>query len=147
MRRTKGEENRKYPRIETALPIHFNLNPDHHYVPNLKKLGVAGTVRNISFEGLGIDSRMDLLDVCQIFPEEVERGSTFQLEVSITNPMKGTRWMRGAVRWYRVSEPDRDIREFRAGLHLKDSESRAVANGLVESTGAMPTSGSSWQGG
>ena len=136
MSRAKGEENRKYPRIETALPIHFNLNPDYHYVPSIRKLGVAGTVRNISFEGLGIDSRMDLLDVCQIFSEEMEDDSTFQLEVFRTDPMKGTRLMRGAVRWYRVSEPDRDIRRLEAGLHLKDAESRALAKELVESARA-----------
>jgi len=136
MSRPRGEENRKYPRIETALPIHFNLNPDYLYVPSIRKLGVAGTVRNISFEGLGIDSRMDLLDVCQIFSEEMEGDSTFQLEVFLTDPMKGTRLMSGAVRWYRVSEPDRDIRRLEAGLHLKDAESRAFAKELVESARA-----------
>lgn len=131
-----GDDRRKHSRFETALPIRFNLNPDYHYVPAIRKLGVGGTIRNISWEGIAIHSRMDLLDVCQIFCEEMEGNAGFQLEVSFTDPRKMTHWIKGEVRWYRLSEPDGSIRHFQAGLYLKDAESRAVARSVIESISA-----------
>lgn len=133
MNASMGVENRKYPRIETALSIRFNLNPDHHFVPGIRKMGVGGTVRNISFEGLLIDSRLDLLDVCQIFPEAMEDDSAFELEVVLTDSRERRVLVKGAVRWYRVGGPEKKIRQFQAGLYLKDAESRAVARSIVES--------------
>ncbi len=126
-------EKRKHPRFEAVWPIRFNLNPDYHYVPAIRKMGVGGTIRNISLEGLLIDARMDLLDVCQIFSEEKEGDSAFQLEVVLTDSREMRRFLRGVVRWYRVGEPERNIRHFQAGLFLMDPESRAIARNIVES--------------
>ena len=128
-----GGENRKYPRFETTLPIHFNLNPDYHYVPAIKKLGVGGTILNASLEGLGIGAQMGLQDVFQIFAEDIEKDSPFELEVVFWDS-KGRRFViRGSVKWYQVSEAENDIRHFRAGLHLRDDESRAATKKIVES--------------
>ena len=132
----EGDDRRKHSRFETVLPIRFNLNPDYHHVPAIRKLGVAGTIRNISWEGIAIHSRMDLLDVCQIFSEEMEGDAVFQLEVLFTDPRKMTHWIKGEVRWYRLSEPDGSIRHFQAGLYLKDAESRAATRSIIESIGA-----------
>ena len=123
-------ERRKHPRVETTLPIHFNLNPDYHYVPTIRKLGVAGTIRNMSREGLGLYSRMDLLDVCQIFTEAIEGDSIFALEVSFMDSKGEKALLKGEVRWYQVSESEGDIRQFQAGLHLKDVESQAVLKSM-----------------
>jgi len=135
-----GVENRKHPRFETTLSIRFNLNPDHHFVPGIRKMGVGGTVRNVSPEGLSIDSRLDLLDVCQIFPEAIEDDSVFELEVEVTDFRKRKARIRGTVRWYRLSEPENNIRHFQAGLYLKDAESRAIARSIVESIAATAMS-------
>jgi hypothetical protein len=122
----RQEERRRQPRFETTIPIHFNLNPDYHYVPIIRKLGVGGTVCNISREGFRIDAGMDLLDVCQIFAEEIEDDLPFELEVVFWDS-RGTRLLvSGSVRWYAVSERENDIRHFKAGLYLRDAESRGT---------------------
>lgn len=127
-------EKRKHPRFGTTFPIRFNLNPDHHVVPGIRKMGVGGTVRNVSCEGLLINSRLDLLDVCQIFPEAMEDGAAFELEVVFTDPKEKRRVLiRGGVRWYHLSEPEGNIRQFQAGLYLRDLESQAIAKSIVES--------------
>lgn len=129
-----SEEKRIYHRFETHIPILFTLYPSRHSIPTLRKTGVRGTARNISLEGLMIQSRFDLLDVLEIFPEEMDDDSPFELEVVMPD-FKGKRLLiRGSVRWYRLSEPDGDIRHFQAGLYLKDDESRAVARSIAEST-------------
>ena len=133
MGRTAGEENRKYPRFETALAIHFNLNPDYHYVSQIKKLGVPGHLRDVSLEGIGIDSQMDLHDVCQIFSEAIEEDSPFELEVILWDPRGRRALLRGAVKWYEVDEPENDIRQFKAGLYLKDDESRTATRSIIAS--------------
>jgi hypothetical protein len=96
-------------------------------------MGVGGTVRNVSYEGLLIVSRLDVLDLCQIFPEAIEDGSSFELEVTLTDKKDRKQLMRGAVRWFRLSEPERELRHFQAGLYLWDTESRSVARGIVAS--------------
>jgi hypothetical protein len=127
------EERREYSRFETSIPIHFNLNPDYHHVPGIRKLGVGATVHNISPAGLRIDSRMDLLDLCQVFPEELEDDSPFELEVFLLDLRERRELIKGAVRWYRLSEPENDIWHFKAGLSLKDDASRAVAKSIIAS--------------
>ena len=126
MSRAAGKENRKYPRFETASTIHFNLNPDYHYVPQIRKLGVGGYLRNVSLEGIEIDTQMDLQDLCQIFAEAIEEGSPFELEVVFRDSRGRRLLIRGSVKWYQVSEAENDIRDFKAGLYLKDTESRAL---------------------
>jgi len=133
-------DNRKHPRFQTTLPTRFNLNPDHHFVPEIRKWGVKGAVSNISHEGLLIVSHMDLLDVCQIFSEAMDDDSAFELEVELTDSKERSVRVKGEVRWYRMSEPDMANRHFRAGLHLKDRESRAVARSIVESITALKLS-------
>ncbi len=96
-------------------------------------MGVGGILRNVSFEGLSLDSRLDLIDVCQLFPEALEDNSPFELEVLLTDSKDRQFVIRGSVRWYRIGEPEGDVRAFQAGLHLKDSESRAVARSIVKS--------------
>ena len=100
-------------------------------------MGVGGTVRNLSHEGLLIDSRLDLLDVCQIFPEAMEDDSTFELEVVLTDSRERRLLIKGAVIWYRLCEPEGSVHHFLAGLHLTDSESRAIARNLFESVTGM----------
>ncbi len=78
---------------------------------------------------------MDLLDVCQIFSEEMDGDSAFHLEVVFTDHRDRRHLMRGAVRWYRLSESERDIQQFQGGLYLKDAESRTIAKSIVESIG------------
>ncbi len=77
---------------------------------------------------------MDLLDLCQIFYEDTEDDSPLELEVFLTDPKDRMELIRGEVRWYRLSEPERDIRHFEAGIYLKDTDSKAVARGVVEYT-------------
>jgi hypothetical protein len=126
-------ERRAYSRFETSIPIHFNLNPDYHYVPTVRKLGVGGTARDISPEGLRVGVRMDQLDLFQIFPEEMEDDSPFELEVFLLDLKERRELIKGAVRWYRLSEPENDIWHFEAGLYLKDDASRALARGIIAS--------------
>jgi hypothetical protein len=130
-------ENRKSPRFGIALPVRFNLNPDYHFVPAIRKMGVGGTIRNISSEGLLIDSQLDLLDLCQIFYEAMEDDSDFQLEMQVRDPRNRSTRIRGTVRWYNLSEPERNMRHFQAGLHLWDTGSRAIARSIVESVTSM----------
>ena len=128
------QEERQQPRFDTAITVHFNLNPDYHYVPTIRRLGVAGTVRNVSMAGLAIDARMDLLDTCQIFSEAMEEDSPFELEVVFSGFREERLLVRGSVRWYRMSEPSEGMRYFQAGLYLKDAESRAIVKGIIVSS-------------
>lgn len=127
------EEQRGSTRFSVAMPIRFNLNPDFHYVQSIRMMGVGGRTRDISKEGLSIDSRLDLGDVCQIFPEALEDGSVFELELELMDARDRKVRIRGAVKWYRVDEQPGDLLHFMAGVHLKDAESQAVATGLVTS--------------
>jgi hypothetical protein len=136
MTSTEKRERRKHPRFKTAIPVRFNLNPDYHFVPAIRKLGVGGKARNISSEGLQIDSQMDLLDLCQIFSEAIEDNAPFELEVFLVDPRERRTLIKGAVRWYRLDELKGDIRHFQAGLYLKDAESRAIARNIIEYTSA-----------
>jgi hypothetical protein len=131
------EENRKHPRFETSIPIRFNLNPDYHHVPRIRKLGVGGSVRNISLQGLGIIARMDLLDLCQIFSEAMEEDSPFELELFLSDPKRGRELIKGAVRWHRLSESEGNTWQFQAGLYLKDAEGQATARGIIRSLPSM----------
>lgn len=99
---------------------------------------MGGTIRKISLEDLVIESSLDLRDVCQIFSEEVEDDCHFELELILTN-FKGKRLLiRGSVDWYQLSEPDRGIRHFEAGLYLNDEESRTAARAILESITRSP---------
>ena len=100
-------------------------------------MGVGGTVRNLSHEGLLIDSRLDLLDVCQIFPEAMEDGSAFELEVVLMDSREKRLLIKGAVIWYRLGDPEGSSRHFWAGLHLTNSESLTIARNLFESVTMM----------
>jgi hypothetical protein len=127
------EDRRRHTRFETAIPVHFNLNPDYHHVPEIRKLGVGATVRNLSPMGLLIDSRMDLLDMFQVFPEAMEERSPFELEV-VVREFRGKRLLlRGSVKWYRLGEPEGSVWHLLVGLHLRDAESRIAARGILES--------------
>jgi hypothetical protein len=123
-------ERRKHPRLDIDIPVFFNLDPDHHYVPTIRKSGVAGKVQNISPEGLMIDARMDLLDICQIFPEDTEEGAAFVLDVFFADSRGEKSVIKAEVRWYELGEPADQIREFRAGLYLRDAESRATLRNM-----------------
>ena len=92
-------DKRKHPRSQADIVVRFNLNPDYHYVPAIRKLGVGATVRDISVQGLRIDSQIDLLDVCQIFSEAIEDNSVFALEVFFVNSEGTKTLIRGEVRW------------------------------------------------
>jgi hypothetical protein len=139
MSKPTGGENRKHPRFEAVIPIRFNLNPDHHYVPRIRNHGIAGALQNISHQGIMIDSRMDLLDLFQIFHEEMEGNSCFELEVVVPDFAGKRLLVRGATRWYRLGEPKGEIRQFQAGLYLKDTESQVIARGILESLSLTAT--------
>jgi hypothetical protein len=124
------EEKRKFPRIDVAVPIRFNLDPDYHYVPTIRKSGVTGRVQNISPEGFKIDARMDLLDICQIFPEDPEEGAAFVLDVFFVDFKGNESVIKAEVRWYELGEPEDQIRQFRAGLYLRDPESRGAVRNM-----------------
>jgi len=126
-------EKRKYPRFETDLPIRFNLNPDHHYVPEIRRMGVGGKIHNISLEGFKIDSHLDLMDVCQIFSEAIEDNSPFRLEIQLWDSRGRSSLLKGLVRWYKLSELKNDVRHFQAGLRLEDADSRATTQSILES--------------
>jgi len=132
MEEAMEKEQRKNVRLETSLAMRFNLNPDHHFVPGIRKMGVGGAIRNICCEGICIVSELDLLDVCQIFPEAIEDGATFELEVQLTDDRERRLLIRGGVKWYRVGEPEKNVRHFQAGLYLRDGESRAIANTILD---------------
>ena len=119
-------ERRKHPRLEIDILIHFNLDPDHHYVPGIRKKGIAGRVRNISPEGLRIDAQMDLLDVCQIFPEDTEEGAAFVIDVFFVDSRGKESVIKGEIKWYELGEPEDQIWQFRAGLYLIDADSRTT---------------------
>ncbi len=133
-------DKRKHSRFETVVPIRFNLNPDHHFVPNIKSTWVGGTVKNISSEGLLIYARMDLFDVSQIFSESFEDRASVELGVFLTAPCGRPELVRGSVRWYRVSHLEGDVRKLQAGLYLRDVQSRAIANRIIDRIKAMPMS-------
>jgi hypothetical protein len=126
-----GVDNRRYRRFMTAFPTRFNLCPDRHYVPEIRKWGVKGAVNNISVEGLLIDSQLDLLDICQIFSVAMD-DSAFELEVELTDARKRSVRLKGEVRWYRISGPDVADRHFQAGLYLRELESKSVATAIVK---------------
>jgi hypothetical protein len=127
-------ERRRHPRRKAAYPVRFNLNPDHHFMQGLRTMGVGGKIRNVSQGGMMIDSRLDVLDLCQIFPEELEEDSPFELELSLSDSRGRRTLFRGTVKWYRLDEPDgQGLRHFQAGLRLRGENAYAVAETVLGS--------------
>jgi len=137
------KDRRRHPRFKTAIPVHFNLNPDQSDAPAIKKLGLAGTMRDVSAEGLRIDSRMALLDMFQIFQEAMKEDSPFELEVFLVDSVERKYPIKGEVRWHRLSEPEKDLLgwRFQAGLYLKDRASRSVVKNIIVSMHGHPKPG------
>jgi hypothetical protein len=127
-----GAEQRRSPRYPVSLPTRFNLNPDFHYLQSIRKMGVGGKVENISGEGLMLDSQLDVGDVCQIFPEAMEEGSTFEIELEIMDSRNRKTLLKGSVRWYQLEERPGNLLHLKAGVHLRDKESQAVAQDIVK---------------
>jgi hypothetical protein len=70
---------------------------------------------------------MDLLDLCQVFPEAIEDGSPFELEVVLTDSRQKRLLIRASVMWYQLGESENGIRYLRVGLQLKNDESLPAA--------------------
>jgi hypothetical protein len=100
----------------------------------IRSMGVAGTIRNVSSGGIMIDSRLDVLDVCHIFAEELEEDSPLELEISLSDSRGRRTLFRGTVKWYQVSEPDsHGLRHFQAGLQLRGENISSVTETVLGS--------------
>lgn len=126
-------EDRRHARFETSIPIRFNLNPTYHLVPGIRMMGVGGTIRKISIQDVIIESRLNLLNVCQIFPEQMEDDCPFELEVVLTNFKGGMIAYQGVGGLVSIEPTTRGIRHFQAGFRLKDDENRTAARPTLES--------------
>ena len=82
---------------------------------------------------LSVQAQEYLLDLIQIFPEARDDDATFELEATLPTAKEERTVIRGTVIWYRLSEPEKKVRQFRMGLHLKDADSRALIESIVES--------------
>jgi hypothetical protein len=127
-----GHDKRRHSRFKVAIPVRFNLDPKHHLVPRIRKTGVRGILRDLSPEGFRIESGMDLLDVCHIFPEAIGDDSVFGLEVEFSDSQYGRIPTRGEVRWYRVGKLRGNLRDFQASVRPKDIDSRLAVSRMAE---------------
>jgi len=113
----RGVDRRKFLRLESPLPVRFNL---YHVLGRRdasRKLG--GMISNVSLEGICLETNVVLVDGSHVFSEAMEEE---RLRMEIDVPPESERITAlGKVMWYDLSSSGSPYR-FRAGVYLTEMD-------------------------
>ncbi|MFB0506796.1 MAG: PilZ domain-containing protein [Thermodesulfobacteriota bacterium] len=117
MKGWRGVDRRKFLRLESPLPVRFNL---YHVLGRRdasRKLG--GMISNVSLEGICLETNVVLVDGSHVFSEAMEEE---RLRMEIDVPPESERITAlGKVMWYDLSSSGSPYR-FRAGVYLTEMD-------------------------
>ncbi len=117
MKGWRGVERRKFLRLESPLPVRFNLYNVLGRRDASRKLG--GMISNVSLEGICLETNVVLVDGSHVFSEAMEEE---RLRMEIDVPPESERITAlGKVMWYDLSSSGSPYR-FRAGVYLTEMD-------------------------
>ncbi|NIS61043.1 MAG: hypothetical protein GTO13_10175 [Proteobacteria bacterium] len=113
MKGWRGVERRKFLRLESPLPVRFNLYNVLGRRDASRKLG--GMISNVSLEGICLETNVVLVDGSHVFSEAMEEE---RLRIEVDVPPESERITAlGKVMWYDLSSSGSPYR-FRAGVYF-----------------------------
>jgi hypothetical protein len=118
MKRWRGLERRKLMRLQSPLPVQFNLYNVLGRRETSRKLG--GMISNVSLEGVCLETNVVLVNGSHIFSEAMTEERRLRLEIDLPAESDKITAM-GKVIWYDLSSPGSPYR-FRAGVHLTEMD-------------------------
>jgi hypothetical protein len=114
MKGWKGVERRKFLRLESPLPVWFNLFHVLGGRETSRRLG--GMISNVSPEGICLETNVVLVDGSHVFSEAMTDEKRLKLEINLPGELEGITAV-GKVIWYDLS-PSGSRYRFRAGVYL-----------------------------
>jgi hypothetical protein len=118
MKSWRGVERRKLLRLNSPLPVQFNL---YHVLGRReasRRLG--GMISNVSLEGICLETNVVLVDGSHIFSEAMEEEKRLRVEIDVPPESEKVTAL-GKVMWYDLSSSGSPYR-FRAGVYLTEMD-------------------------
>jgi hypothetical protein len=121
MKARRGVERRKFLRLESPLPVSFNLYHVLGRRETSRRLG--GMASNVSPEGICLETNVVLIDGSHVFSEAMTEEKSLKLEIDLPAASERIRAL-GKVVWYDLSLSGSPYR-FRAGVYLTEMDGNA----------------------
>ncbi len=118
MKAWKGVERRKFLRLESPVPVWFNLFHVLGRRETTRKLG--GMISNVSPEGICLETNVVLVDGSHVFSEAMTDEKGLKLEINLPGESEEITAV-GKVIWYDLSTSGSPYR-FRAGVYLTEMD-------------------------
>ncbi len=118
MKNWRGVERRKLLRLNSPLPVQFNL---YHVLGRReasRRLG--GMISNVSLEGICLETNVVLVDGSHVFSEAMEEEKRLRVEIDVPPESEQISAL-GKVMWYDLSSSGSPYR-FRAGVYLTEMD-------------------------
>jgi hypothetical protein len=118
MKAWKGVERRKFLRLESPVPVWFNLFHVLGRRETTRRLG--GMISNVSPEGICLETNVVLVDGSHVFSEAMTDEKGLKLEINLPGESEGITAV-GKVIWYDLSTSGSPY-QFRAGVYLTEMD-------------------------
>jgi hypothetical protein len=118
MKAWRGVERRKFLRLESPVPVWFNLFHVLGRRETTRRLG--GIISNVSPEGICLETNVVLVDGSHVFSEAMTDEKGLKLEINLPGESEGITAV-GKVIWYDLSTSGSPYR-FRAGVYLTEMD-------------------------
>ncbi len=118
MKAWKGVERRKFLRLESPVPVWFNLFHVLGRRETTRRLG--GMISNVSPEGICLETNVVLVDGSHVFSEAMTDEKGLKLEINLPGESEEITAV-GKVIWYDLSTSGSPYR-FRAGVYLTEMD-------------------------
>ncbi len=121
MKRWRGVERRKLLRLNSPLPVQFNL----YHVLGRRETSrwLEGMISNVSFGGICLETNVVLVDGSHIFSEAMTEEKRIKMEIDLP-PESERMTAMGKVIWYDLSSSGSPYR-FRAGIYLTEMDGKS----------------------
>ena len=121
MKRWRGVERRKLLRLNSPLPVQFNL----YHVLGRRETSrwLGGMISNVSREGICLETNVVLVDGSHIFSEAMTEEKRLKMEIDLP-PESERMTAMGKVIWYDLSSSSSPYR-FRAGIYLTEMDGKS----------------------
>ncbi len=118
MKGWKGVERRKFLRLESPVPVWFNLFHVFGRRETSRRLG--GMISNVSAEGICLETNVVLVDGSHVFSEAMTDEKRLKLEINLPGESERITAV-GKVIWYDLGASGSPYR-FRAGVYLTEMD-------------------------
>jgi hypothetical protein len=118
MKGWRGVERRKLLRLNSPLPVQFNLYHVLGRRETSRRLG--GMISNVSLKGICLETNVVLVDGSHVFSEAMTEENRLRMEIDLSPELERITAM-GKVIWYDLSSSGSPYR-FRAGIYLTEMD-------------------------